>query len=304
MKQPIIVTAFWDVGRSENCQFPRSNEKYYREFAEWARIKNTLIVYTDENSEKEIKKIRAEYGLSEKTIVIVLKDFWNIEKKAYQKMCKIENDRDFIDFRYRPEAMENRANFVYAWYMKYWCLADAVKYTAKDDVFAWFDFGFNHINVCYTNMKEFDFIWKLNRNVDKIQVFSLVNTESISSLSTLQFMEDSIMGVFHIVPVKCAVEFWNTIREAMEALLTLGCIDDDQELILIASKNYPELIEVNVCRQWYLPLKEWGASHLSTREIEIDHSIKHKIWKWRYLKNHRDDYIKKTTERLNKNIRM
>ena len=52
MKEPIIVTAFWDVGRSENCQFPRSNERYYKEFSEWARIHNRLIVYTDKNSEK------------------------------------------------------------------------------------------------------------------------------------------------------------------------------------------------------------------------------------------------------------
>jgi hypothetical protein len=187
--------------------------------------------------------------------------------------------------------------------MKYWCLADATKYVADDDVFAWFDFGFNHIDVCYTHMEEFDFVWRLNRDVDKVQVFSLVDTKHITPLSTLQFMEDSIMGVFHIIPAKCACDFWYAIREAMEALLTLGCIDDDQELILIASKNYPELIDVNVCRQWYLPLKEWGASHLSTKEVPNDKSIKHRIWKWWYLRNHKKNYIKNTLERLSNNIR-
>ena len=44
---PVIVTGFWDVGRGENCRFPRTNEKYFQEFEQWARIRNKLIVFVD-----------------------------------------------------------------------------------------------------------------------------------------------------------------------------------------------------------------------------------------------------------------
>lgn len=89
MKEPIIVTAFWDVGRSENCEFPRSNERYYAEFAEWARIKNNLIVYTDKYSESRIREIRKKYGLEDKTIVIV-HDIFKEEEELLKK-CMMLN---------------------------------------------------------------------------------------------------------------------------------------------------------------------------------------------------------------------
>ena len=97
MKEPIIVTAFWDVGRSKNCEIPRSNERYYKEFAAWARIKNRLIVYTDQYSADTIKKIRSEYGLSEKTEVIV-NDIFEVENDILKKMVIVEKNKAISDF--------------------------------------------------------------------------------------------------------------------------------------------------------------------------------------------------------------
>ena len=88
MKEPIIVTAFWDVGRAQDCEIPRSNERYYKEFAEWSRIKNKLIVFTDKYSEMEIFNIRSKYKLQDKTIIII-NDIFEIEKDLFLRMKKI-----------------------------------------------------------------------------------------------------------------------------------------------------------------------------------------------------------------------
>ena len=270
MKEPIIVTAFWDVGRSKDCEIPRSNERYYKEFAAWARIKNELIVYTDEYSVDEIKKIRNQYGLGGKTRVIV-NDIFKVENDIFNRMLEVEKKKAFTDFRYRPEAMENQAKFDYAWFMKYWCMADAVKYANDDDVFAWFDFGFNHIDKCYSNMEEFSFTWTLNKEINEVQAYSLKNVEDVAIFDVLQFMQDTVMGVFFLVPTKCAVEFWKVIRQSMESLLMIECIDDDQVLVLMAHKWRPDIIKINISEWWYLALKENGADHLSVRSVSYTH---------------------------------
>ena len=301
MKEPIIVTAFWDVGRSQNCEIPRSNERYYKEFAEWARIKNKLIVYTDKYSVDKIWQIRSEYGLSEKTKVIV-NDIFEIENDIFKKMLNVEKKKSFMNFRYRPEAMENKAKFDYAWFMKYWCMADAVKFVNEDDIFAWFDFGFNHIDKCYSNMQEFSFTWVLDKEINKVQAYSLKSVENVAIFEVLQFMQDTIMGVFFLVPAKCACEFWNTIRQAMISLLMIECIDDDQVLVLMAYKWRPDLIDVNISEWWYLPLKENGAGHLSVNIKKNDQSIKHKIWAKKYDYEHKKKYIKREKIRMHKAV--
>ena len=297
MKEPIIITAFWDVGRSKNCEIPRSNSRYYQEFAEWARIRNQLIVYTDEKSKKIISDIRKKYGLEDKTIIIET-DIFTIESDLYKKMEKVELNKSFLEFRYRPEAMENKARFDYAWFMKYWCLSDASNYVKQDDVLAWFDFGFNHLNRCYSNMKEFDFTWILNRNVSKVQVFSLTDVDSYEIIDVLQFMKDSIMGVFMLVEAGYANEFWNVIKQAMNSLLMIGCMDDDQVLVLMAYKWRPDLIHVNVSEWWYLPLKECGATDLSVTYNKEKDSIKHVLWSKFYSISHKIKYLYHTYFRM------
>lgn len=301
MKEPIIVTAFWDVGRSKKCEIPRSNERYYKEFAEWARIKNRLIVYTDKHSERKIFEIRNQYGLQDRTRIIV-NDIFEIEEDLFKKMKEVEKNKSFLQFRYRPEAMENRAKFDYAWFMKYWCLSDAAKLVDSEDVLAWFDFGFNHIDKCYSNMEEFSFTWILNREISCVEAYSLKSVDDIEIIDILQFMKDTIMGVFFLIPVKCAEEFWLTIRKAMLALLMIGCIDDDQVLVLMAYKWRPDLIHINVSEWWYLALKENGATHLTLKSKYKDTSIKHKIWARKYDYQHKKEYLRRTKERLSKHI--
>ncbi len=78
----------------------------------------------------------------------------------------------------------------------------------------------------------------------------------------LQYLSDCIMGGVFIVSSKYAEELWNLVRAAMIALVSLDCIDDDQQLLLMAYRMNPEIFEVHISN-WFLPLKEYGGNHLT-----------------------------------------
>ena len=50
MKQITIVTAFFDINRSNMKEFNRSNQKYIDAFKFWARIKNKIVVFSDKET--------------------------------------------------------------------------------------------------------------------------------------------------------------------------------------------------------------------------------------------------------------
>lgn len=285
--EPIIITAFWDVGRGDNCLIPRSNEKYYKEFAEWARIRNRMIVYTDYKSKDIIYSIRESYGLADKTQIIVQENIFEVEPEIYKKMSEIEPLETHM--KYFQNAMSNRASFDYAWLMKYWCISDATQYVEPDSMLAWMDFGFNHMDRCYTNMEEFDFLWDCMAADDKIHIFSLEEIHKYDNktlVGNILFQNDVMMGVFHLVPQKYATELWHLIRQAIVSLIEIRVLDDDQMLLLMAYYYKPEIFEVHKS-DWFLPLKEMGADHLTVRNKQsrkatgnIFSNIKRKIYQF------------------------
>lgn len=267
--KPIIVTGFWDVGRGKNCPIPRSNERYFQEFEQWARIRNKLIVFIDADKTEKVKEIRRKYGLEDRTTIIPIDDIYSIESHVYKQLMQIEKEEDFT-YKLIPDAMSNRAAFDYAWFMIYWCIAEAGKICSENEMIAWFDFGFNHMNHCYTNMEEFDFEWECTQtNMDKIHLYSMMDISQVSIWDCLQFQFDTIMSPFQLIPAKLAGKMWETMKTSMNALLMMGIIDDDQMLLLIACKNFPELYEVHISEMWYLALKENGAEHLTTNGRKV-----------------------------------
>ena len=57
MNNTTIVTAFFDIHRGEWKDSRLSNNDYIKHFESWARLKNDLIVYTDEKTAQEVYKI-------------------------------------------------------------------------------------------------------------------------------------------------------------------------------------------------------------------------------------------------------
>lgn len=284
MREVTLVTAFFDIGRKDFNLSPRSNEKYLEYFKFWARMKNKLIVYTYKEMADEVRKVREGYGLLDRTIIIEINDESKIEPTIFKNMEKIAS-KDYIkDYRYQKEAVENNAKYNYVMLLKYWCLADAVKRKIADGMLAWIDFGFNHGSDCYINSEEFDFLWKTDLSYDKVHLFALdTNLTQEPVFELIRNMNVDIMGDCILAPDFLCEKFWNSVKIQMESMIRLGFIDDDQILLLMSYRENPDLYEMHKS-DWFMPLKENGASHLTVKEKTITKpSLKCRVME--YLRN-------------------
>lgn len=265
MSNITIVTSFFDIGRNEsNIEgMSRNNETYLRYFKFWARIKNPLIIYTQPNLKDKVMQIRKEFGLEDRTRIVIIDNIYNILPEYYDRMKLIEQNRCFLDFRYFDKAMSNSAKYCYLVLLQYWFLKDAVERGWVDDYVAWLDFGFNHGGKYYTNPEDFEFLWDYDFE-PKINCFSLYNPDNISCIDSLQFQKDCFMGGMMAMPNDYAMILWRYIIEAENALFMLGCMDDDQQLLLMAYKEHTQDFFVRYC-DWFEPIKISGASQLRSK---------------------------------------
>lgn len=298
-KKITLVTAFFDIGRKDFEDIPRSNEKYVEHFKFWARMKNDLVVYTDSIMAENVKKIRKEFGLLDKTKIIIIDDITKIEPEIYNKMKLIENDPKYLAFRYKANATENNALYNYVMMLKSWFIKDVVDKKYAEGLVAWLDFGFNHGGDVYTDPKDFDYEWKYDFP-DKITYFSLKEDLTEPIFSLVQSFDSLIMGAPFVMPDKLANEHYNLIREATISLLDCGFIDDDQLLMIMAYRKKPEIFNI-VRSDWFMPLYEFGGSHLKVKEKVTKVSFKDRVLRrYRidkrnrmYLKRFKKEFLKK-----------
>ena len=89
-------------------------------------------------------------------------------------------------------------------------------------------------------------------------------------------MFDSIMGC----PVaasydKCGL-LWEHVKEMMEYLLLLDVYDDDQMLLWLANKKYPNDFTLHKS-DWFKGMKDCGGDHLSIKEFECSRPSANKM---------------------------
>ena len=107
-------------------------------------------MYTDSDSAEIIKGIRAEYGLGEKRLLYRLIICLNLYQ-SLPKLEKISHNKDFLNFRYLPEASSNNPKYDYLWMMKYYFMNDAYERGLLSENVVWMDFGFDHGGITYSD---------------------------------------------------------------------------------------------------------------------------------------------------------
>ncbi len=262
-KEIVIVSAFFNFGRGESTYQRRTCEDYIEYFKFWARIKNTLYIYTSSEFSGHIMEIRKRFGLEEKTNVIVIDDIWAVRNDYLEQMKAIEQKGLFSCWRYKQKDMSNIAEYDYIMLMKYYCLAETAKQLGQSTQLCWLDFGWNHGGETYTRPEEFDFEWKF-AFPDKINLFSLSNPYNLDGIVALQKMTDSIMGCNLLLNSNYAEKLYRYCCEALESLLSIDIFDDDQMLLRMACNRHREDFSV-VESDWFLIMKEYGGEHLSVR---------------------------------------
>ena len=120
--------------------------------------------------------------------------------------------------------------------MKYYFMNDAYEKGLLTEDVVWMDFGFDHGGITYCDEKDYDFLWNYDFG-GKIHISCLHDPDSVIGMQSLQFQDDCVMGCMYGLPRELVPEFWHLVRNAMEALLMLDCVDDDQQLVLMAYKG-------------------------------------------------------------------
>lgn len=116
--ETLLVTAFFDIGRGESNikNLKRSSQKYFDYFKHWARIQNLLVIYTQPEFVNEVMRIREEFGLKEKTIIITIEDLATIEPQIYKRMIEVEErgDWSYLRFTHRCSFKSGNVRLYYA----------------------------------------------------------------------------------------------------------------------------------------------------------------------------------------------
>lgn len=262
MSKVTLVTAFFDIGRKDFKAIPRTNQKYLNDFKFWARIKNRLIVFTDSAYASEILKIRSEFGLQDDTEIIIIDDITAIEPEIFERMKEIRNNGWFTRFRILPNATSNIPIYSYLMLLKGWFMKESAKFILEGSL-VWMDFGYNHGGAFYNHPEDFDFEWTCPQQ-DKIRLFYYKKIDQKPIYETVRRLSDSFMGSPYIIPSNLCAEFWELTRGAMNDLLSVDLYDDDQLLLLMASRKRPDLFILEES-DWFLPIKTYGNPAMRTR---------------------------------------
>lgn len=258
-----IVTAYFDVGRGKWTGFERDNNKYVEYFKFWARMKNKLVVYTDERTAQQVLQIRDAFGLKEKTQTVIIDDIRNLDPIVYEKMEKVLANDLAVKFRTKPNNPESYvALYNYLMYLKPYFITDAIQRGFADRMVAWMDFGYNHGGELYANPLDFDFLWEYDFS-SKINLFAIKKLDDMPIFEIVRTMECYFTGSLFVAPA----ELWKIVqqlfRKAVLNLASCGLCDDDQTLMVMAYREQSDLFEIHYTENFTTQLKDCGGAHLT-----------------------------------------
>ena len=285
MSEITIVTAYFDIGRSNWKDYERGTNKYISYFKFWAKINNNIIIYTNKELVEEILSIRRDFGLENKTTVIGIENVFNCDKNLYNKIKTItENEiTQYFHFHkeiHRPEAWNAQYNFVT--FLKFYFTNKAITDLKLTGTIAWLDFGFNHdgqLGLIDTN--DFNFTWKYNFS-SKIHLFSIkpLNTER-PIFDIIRNLDTYILGGVMVGPANLWHNFYYLAYQSMISLLRCGFCDDDQTIALMCYYEKPELFEIHTVNYWFDGIRCFGGSHFKFNKTKKIINKPYKYYRYR-----------------------
>lgn len=280
MREVTVVTGFFDIGREGwGAGFSRSSHKYMSYFEFWARINNNLIVFTEPKYKETIEKIRAKYGLSDKTHVVAISDLTEVDPVMYQAIKGALSRPEAVSFRDAPECPESyNAYYDYIVCIKSVLVNKAIDLGLAKGMVAWLDFGYNHGGEYFQEASEFDFTWRTDLP-EKINVFALEDDDQVSLFEIVRSMKVYLSGGLILAPAILWRDMQDLIRRAVESLSDCGLADDDQTVTLMAQRKRPDLFNTIPVECWFDPLIIASKHNFTVKKVERVKFVRHKLAK-------------------------
>lgn len=263
MSKITIVTGFFKINRESWQGFERTDEQYFEHFKVWAKLKNKLIVYVENESlAQSIIQFRASLGLEDMTVVNIINNCLELEPQLYSDLVTSTEHHIQQLFRLRPQNPEVwNPTYNYIMLLKSWCVCDAIKRNQADGMVAWIDFGYNHGGYPIAKSSDFSFEWKYEFP-NKVNLFTIQDIDNRPIFEIVMSMDTYIMGGFIVAPASLWPTFWGIMKSSVSALVDCGLSDDDQNIMLMAYRKRPEICQLHKS-MWSSQLKLFGGDHLS-----------------------------------------
>ena len=247
MKKITIVTAFIDIGRDNwegvvnGEQIPhfikRGVGEYFKSFERLAGLKNDIIIFTEEKYFDKIKSIR------EDIVCINISKIWDVNIDYLMKIREVQRNISYINFVNSPALPEYwSAEYVYVNFLKsFFC-----DYVYKNNLnsnhdIAWIDFGYVRENTYCPQGKFWEFDTK-----DKINLFVLGDlSDNWPIFDIIRNNTVYVQGCHIIAPGNLWTVLVDYMKDSINVLFKVGLVDDDQTLLLMSYRKYPEIFNIN-----------------------------------------------------------
>jgi len=248
-----IVTAFFDIGRSEWTSAPhlhRPTDIYFERFAHLATLDNEMVIYTSEDFVPKIRALRK--GKEDRTHIIPVPYAESFTEKR-EAIRRVQNDEDFRR-RINPKQIQNpeywSADYVLVNSLKSVFATHAVQYNLlRSPLVAWLDFGYCRSAETLDGNTQ----WQYPFAPDKIHLF--VSSPDYAGVPISYIVENNLTFISGAAIIT-GRDLWQKLlgltQIAMNELLKDNMIDDDQTLLLMASLYEPALFELH-----RIPKREW-----------------------------------------------
>lgn len=262
MSDITIVTAFFDIGRGDwtpDKGYPhylqRSTDTYFERFAYMAKLENPMVVFTEPKFKNRILDIRGH----RQTDVIEIespKSPWHDKIKLIQES---ESFKKLIDKSQIMNPEYWNTEYVGINWSKSIFVASAYELGyIETKLAAWLDFGYCRSEDTLNGLTE----WKYDFDEEKIHVWSINNLpEKITDIFPNCIINNKvyITGPAIVASEDKWFEFVEKISEAVDFVTSNGVIDDDQGLMAIICKKYPEEFEIHKLKDdWFVVFKEYS----------------------------------------------
>lgn len=236
---PLIVTAFYDIGRGQWQHFQRSTERYFQCFERLCLHENDIVVFSQPEFRERFEALQRR----KPNLTVVYRDIFSEHAELLERIRSIQQDPAFRAGIGPIESPEyNSAEYVLVNYLKseFCCQAIASGRHAAEQV-AWIDFGYVRKPRQVARSGRWISPWKRGIHVFALRPLS----PAIEILPTIQTNTVYIQGC-HLVAHRDEWPFFKAcMQEALQTLLAQGWVDDDQTLLMMSALRHPERFTVH-----------------------------------------------------------
>lgn len=261
-----IVTAFYDIGRSDWKAFPRSVDTYFAAFERMCKLDNDIIVFTSEEFKERIEAVQRK----KKNLTVYYVDIFKPNTELLEKISAVQNNAQFKEGITNPACPEYfEPRYILINYLKsYFCIEAFKRNSQLAGTVAWIDFGYCRKNRFLPTIKRWDYEFD-----DKIHLFNLLDIhDNIHVVDTIKTNTVYIQGCHIVAKQNGWLRLNHLMKEVLDDLLAKTLVDDDQTLLLLSylkSKEDFVIHKANLTKKlgWFFIFKHFNMTKYTSPSL-------------------------------------